>query len=210
MSARALPPRLVALSPGDLAERDVPRFLRAVESALEAGLRGILLREPGLEDRPLLAAARALRASLPADAYFVLHDRVHLVEAAGAHAVHLGFRSLAPGVARELVADEIALGFSAHAGDAQDAWAGADYLFFGPVLDTPSKRGLQAPVGFDGLRRAVERAQLPVWAIGGLRPEHAAPALAHGAAGIAVLGGILRSADVPAALHAYARALATA
>lgn len=191
------PPRLVALSPGTLAsDSELAGFRRAAGEALEAGLRGILLREPALSDRASFALASALRALCERfeGAWLGVHDRVHVALAARADAAHLGFRSLAPAVAHEVARGALAIGYSAHAHDGPDAAQGADFAFLGPVLDTPSKRGFVDPLGFEGFEAARARLVCPVWAIGGLRPEHAARALAAGARGIAVLGGIFGSA----------------
>jgi thiamine-phosphate pyrophosphorylase len=190
------PPSLIALTPGDLDDARALQVVRVLEPCARAGLRGVLLREPLLSDRVTLDLARELRR-LFADAWLGLHDRVHLAEECGADAVQLGFKSLAPAVARRVLAADVAIGFSAHAGDDDSAWIDCDHLLFGPVFDTPSKRGLQEPVGLDGLARATRRTKLPLWAIGGLQPAHAAGVLASGAAGMAVLGGIVR-APLPA------------
>jgi thiamine-phosphate pyrophosphorylase len=161
----------------------------------------------------VIRIATAARERLPRDGWLGIHDRAHLVPATRADAVHLGFRSLTPEVARAIVADEIAIGFSAHADDDAETWTAADYLVFGPVLDTSSKRGWKDPVGFDGLARAVARAACPVWALGGLKPEHAGSALTAGARGIAVQSGIFGAdpsggGDPAGAVRAYERALA--
>lgn len=210
MRERALPPRLIGLTPGDLAAGDVARFAKTAGSAIEAGLACILLREPVLGDRATLELARELRALLGNDGYLVVHDRVHLADACRANAVHLGWRSLTPNQARPILPDEIAIGFSAHESDDEAQWRDADYLFFGPVLATASKSQLKAPVGFDGLRRAVERSPAPIWALGGLAPEHAHEALGSGARGIAVLSGIFGAQDPAAASRRYLHALARA
>lgn len=208
MSPR-LPPRLVALSPGSLeGARAAERFARAVSEALEAGLRGILLREPALCDRELLALARELvERGRPRGAWVGVHDRLHVALAADAPAAHLGFRSLPPAIARRVVGEGLALGFSAHAGDAPGAELGADYLFLGPLHPTPKEHGPLAPLGLEGFARERARRALPVLAIGGLRPEHARAALAAGAQGLAVRGGIFGAADPAAAARAYLDAL---
>jgi len=209
MSGPVIPPSLIALSPGDLDEARTEPFLHTISACVSAGLRAVLLREPGLSDAATLLLARALRRRM-ADGWLALHDRVHLAEACNADAVHLGFRSLAPPVAREILPARIAIGFSAHAQDDADRWAAADHLLFGPVHDTPSKRGVVPSVGFPGLAAAVQRARVPVVAIGGLRPEHAADALAAGASGLAVLSGIVLAPDPPAACARYLEALRAA
>jgi thiamine-phosphate pyrophosphorylase len=61
-----------------------------------------------------------------------------------------------------------------------------DYVVFGPVFETPSKRGLLEPRGLAGLATAC-RAGLPVIAIGGIDASNAGSALAAGAAGVAAI-----------------------
>ena len=208
-------PRLVALSPGDLTGggRSATRpFLRSVERAVEAGLRGVLLREPLLSERAWLTLFEELFAlgEPYADLWLGGHDRAHLAVAAGAHAVHSGFRSLPPARLRGRFGDGRAYGLSTHAGDDRGTWEGADYLFHGPVRDTASKRSLLEPIGFEGLRAAVHDAACPVLAIGGLRPQDVGPALDAGAHGVAVLSGVLGAADPARAAGAYLDALAHA
>jgi thiamine-phosphate pyrophosphorylase len=205
-----LPPALLALSPGTLrGSADARAFAGAAVAALEAGLRGLLLREPLLSDRAFLELAEELAAARARHegAWLGVHDRAHAALAVGADGLHLGFRSLAPARARELVGERCALGASAHAGDEPAHLAPADYLFLGPVNDTPSKRGWKEPLGFDGF--AAERARLerPVWAIGGLLPEHVARLRAADAAGVAVLGGIFGHPRPAERARAYLDAL---
>ena len=196
MSARR-PPPIVALTPGDARAG----LERAVQSAVEAGLRGVVLREASLSDRAYLELALALRARLdPAlGGWLCLHDRPHLARAARADAVHLGGRSLAARDVRAWLDPELALGLSTHAGDDPRGWSEADYLFHGPVLAT-TKPGARPPIGFEALARAVASTPRPVWALGGLEPADAAAVRASGASGVAVLSGILPRPD--AALRA--------
>jgi len=197
---RDAPPRLVVISRGSLTDaRAVESFGREVADLAAAGLRGLVLREPDLDDSLLLELAARLRGELE---WLAVHDRVHVARAAGADAAHLGFRSLGPADAR-LAAGDLALGLSTHAGDDAGTWAGADYLFHGPVFETPSKEGLLEPTGIDGFRAALDRrprADLPVLALGGLTPARAPELLAAGAHGIAVIGAVLGAASPRQAL----------
>jgi thiamine-phosphate diphosphorylase len=205
------PPRLVALSPGTLRPGDAPAFAREAGRAVERGLRGVLLREPALGDRECLALALELRKLLEPhrEAWLGLHDRPHLATAVGAQAVHLGWRSLAPREVRSWLDESVSIGLSTHAGDDPSAWESADYLFHGPVfaVDKPFAR---EPVGFQGLQVAAERSPVPVWALGGLKPEHARDVLAAGAAGVATLSGIFGSRDTVEATGRWLEALGSA
>ncbi len=204
-------PRLIALSPGDLAAEDAQaRLLAPLERALEAGLPGLLLRETRLGDRAYLMLGRALdalRTRFPA-LWFGVHDRAHLAHELGADGLHLSFRSLRPHELRAWLAPGIALGLSTHAGDDPEDWRGADYLFHGPLHATPSKAGRLAPLGFEGLARARAAASCPLLALGGVQPEDLGELLRLGVHGAAVLSGVLGAPDPGRATRAYLAALA--
>jgi thiamine-phosphate pyrophosphorylase len=198
--ARRLPGRLLALTPGTLAPGGERALLDKARSAVAAGLDSILLREPDLSDAATLALARELRAILGAGGWLGVHDRAHLALAAGADAVHLGWRSLPIREARAILDPSIAIGFSAHASDDPASWAQADYLVFGPVFDTPKKRGRLEPVGVEGLTRAVRSTRVPVWALGGITAENSADLARSACHGIAVRGAVFEASDTARAV----------
>lgn len=207
---RRRPPRLVALTTGDASRARGGALERAVAAALEAGLPGLLVREPGLEDREYLALAARLRElaqRLGDDVWFGVHDRVHLATELGAHAVHLGSASLAPAVAREMLRDDVAIGFSSHADDAPERWNGADHLFLSPIRATSSKPGAVA-LGMDALSARSLASGRPVLALGGIGPEHASAALAAGAHGVVARSGLLGADDPSTATRRYLEAVA--
>lgn len=199
-----LPPAIVALTPGTLAEpRELAGVLRSVEAAVDGGLRGVLVREPRLADGVLGTLLERVRETLAAvGGWLGVHDRVHLAQ--GDEAVHLGFRSLPPYAARACGATTV--GLSTHAGDAPTTWAGVDYRFLGPVHATPSKEGWLEPLGVEAFARAAEESEPPVWAIGGIDAGRVAPLRAAGAAGAAVRRGILQAPDPAAAAAAHLEA----
>ena len=195
---RLTPPELVALTPGTLSRTaEFATLERALGRACDAGLRGLVVREPRLEDGPYAELfGRLTRIARDADGWIAVHDRVHLASALEADGVHLAGSSLAPASARELVGDGVALGFSSHAGDAPSRWEGADWLFHSPIRATASKPD-DPPLGFDALARFCASTPLPVYALGGMQPGDLARARDHGARGVAVLSGVL-GADEPA------------
>jgi thiamine-phosphate pyrophosphorylase len=99
------------------------------------------------------------------------------------------------------------IGVSTHAPD-QVAGAAADFAFFGPVYDTPSKRPFGVPQGVARLADAVRAAAIPVLAIGGVSVEHVAALRATGAHGGAVIRAVLAADDPGAATRALLAALA--
>ena len=118
----------------------------------------------------------------------LVNDRVDIARAAGADGVHLTARSLPADVVRDICGPEFVIGVSTHSlAEARAAQvAGANFVVFGPIFDTESKRAFGAPQGLDKLRE-VTRAlgEFPVIAIGGITQENSEAVFAAGASGIA-------------------------
>jgi thiamine-phosphate pyrophosphorylase len=182
----------------------------AVTCALAGGVTAVMLREKDLATRELVSAGRGIAAACRAAGRLLVvnHDLAAAAEL-GAEGVHLGYRSAAVREARAALGDEVLVGRSTHDAEelARALDEGADYVTFGPVYDTPSKRGLLTPRGARALADAVDTAGgAPVVALGGVTAAHAAALRATGAAGVACIREILAAADPEGA----ARALATA
>jgi thiamine-phosphate pyrophosphorylase len=179
-----------------------------VAAALDAGLPAVQLRDKDLEGGALFALAERLRVATRArGAVFFVNDRVDVAVAVGADGVHLGGESLPARVVRPLLPAGMLIGVSTHAPD-QVAGAAADFAFFGPVYDTPSKRPFGVPQGVARLADAVRAAAIPVLAIGGVSVEHVAALRAAGAHGGAVIRAVLAADDPGAATRALLAALA--
>lgn len=193
-----------------LAETRAPKILKNIRWALDAGVDWIQVRENDLPARELLELARQAvqtaadcGGNTPPPARVVINDRLDVAVAAGAHGVHLGHESAAP---REVVRwcragntpAGFAIGVSCHSleevHEAENA--GVDYIFFGPIFATPSKKEFGAPQGIQKLAevcRAVPR--IEVIAIGGISAENAASCIRSGASGIAAIRMFQESRD---------------
>jgi thiamine-phosphate pyrophosphorylase len=188
--------------------RLVPSLPEAVAAALAGAPPGVVavhLREKDLGGRELLALARALREVCGRTGQRLLvNDRLDVALAAGADGVHLPAAGVPPADARALLGPAALLGVSCHsAGDVLCALAGgASYATFGPVHDTPSKRGLGSPVGVEALRSAAALG-LPLIALGGMTPERAREAFAAGALGVAAIRAWLEAPDPAATVRAF-------
>jgi thiamine-phosphate pyrophosphorylase len=179
-----------ALGSADPAETLLPK----IHSAIAAGVEWVQIRERSLPVRELLAFVRAaIRISIN-DVRVIVNDRFDVAIAAGAAGVHLG-RESAP--AREVVrwcrsgnvTTEFLVGVSCHSlEEVREAeGAGASYVAFGPVFDTPSKRGFGEPQGIARLAEVCRSVRLPVIAIGGVNEKNGEGCLRAGAAGIAAI-----------------------
>ena len=187
--------------------------MAAAEAAYDGGLRALVLREPSFEDGALLLLARRLRSVFGrGEAFFAVHDRVHVALLAGADGVHLGWRSLSVEdthkVSQRVAPDRpFALSVSTHAGDTRDLYGSADWVLHGPVGDVPDKAVALLPIGFAGLERFAAQNAVPTFALGGLGPADAEACRAAGARGMAVRRALWQGAQGP---RASARALVEA
>ncbi|MDT8420620.1 MAG: thiamine phosphate synthase [Desulfuromonadales bacterium] len=171
-----------------------------VEEALTAGVRMIQLREKDLSAAELWPLCQQLRQLTRLfKAKLIINDRIDLALACDADGVHLGTHSLPAAEARQLLGPDRLIGVSTHSAD-EIRFAdtmGADFCTFGPVFSTPSKIGFGPPQGLTKLQRACLQSDMPIFALGGIKPSQAREVLAHGAYGIAVISAII-AADDPA------------
>ncbi len=187
-----------------------PDFLSVAESILGARCEHLALHLRGprstgahvhsLSER-LLPLARAAGATL------IVNDRVDIALVAGLDGAHLGQRSLSPRVARELLGPPAMVGVSSHSPMELDqaVSAGADYVFLGPIFETATHPG-QPGQGWELIRTAAAR-QVPVIAIGGIDVARASDAVAAGAHGVAVIGGVWNEPHPRTAVMRYLDAL---
>jgi len=184
-----------------------------VEECLAAGLRAVQLREKDLEVRELLALATPLReATRHHAARLLVNDRADVALAAGADGVQRTHASLPVSALRGIAPAGFLVGASVHSeAEARDAAGqGADFIVFGPVYDTASKRRYGPPQGLAALEAVTRAVDRPVLAVGGLTPERVPEVLAAGAAGVAVIGAIYAAARPAEATKAFLDALGQA
>ena len=173
-----------------------------VADAVAAGARAVLLRDRDLPDDERAALAADLRAVLdPVGGLLVTAGSVAGPAHPAVHpAVHLAAAEPFPDPRPALV------GRSCHSAAelAQARAEGCDWVFLSPVFPTASKPGYGPALGVEGFAR-LRPPGPPVYALGGVLPEHVPDLLAAGAHGIAVMGPVMRA---PSAVRDYLAALA--
>jgi thiamine-phosphate pyrophosphorylase len=166
-----------------------------IRAAIDAGADWVQIREKGQPGREVLALARAAVALGAAKgASVIVNDRLDVALATGAGGVHLGGKSMP---AREVAQwcragnapREFLIGVSCHSlEEARTAEsAGASYIFFGPVFETPSKKAFGAPQGLARLSEVCRAIRIPTIAIGGVDESSGLECLRAGAAGVAAI-----------------------
>jgi thiamine-phosphate pyrophosphorylase len=198
-------PPLLVISDQSQAQRPM---VEIVEAAFAGGCRWFSLREKGMpaeERRTLLAKLVTLGRRY--DATVTVHDDLDAAIATRAGGVHLPSGG-DPAAARAKLPRGL-IGVSTHSVTEAAALlaAGADYVTISPIFLTDSKPGYGPAFGLDGLAATAAAASGPVVALAGINPGNARACLNTGAAGIAVMGEVMRAADPEAVVRAFLQAI---
>lgn len=169
-----------------------------VARACAGGCRWVSLREKDLPADQQIALARKLAPiARRYGARLTLHGDAALAHAAGLDGVHLSAHGDAA-AARALLGPRALIGISVHA--VAEAMAldprVVDYAVAGPTYLTASKPGYGPALGPEGLSSICRAVSVPIIAIGGIEAKNVSAVMAAGAAGIAVMGSVMR-ADEP-------------
>lgn len=166
-------------------------ILQLIEAAVAAELSLIQIREKQLSTRVLYelvvkgaALTRGSRTRL------LVNDRVDVALTAPADGVHLASDSMPAADVRQLCSGEFLIGASTHslaeAKVSRDS--GADFVLFGPVFETESKKRFGPPQGLEKLKEvSTELGAFPVLAIGGVTVENSLECFRAGASGVAAI-----------------------
>ncbi|MST34421.1 thiamine phosphate synthase, partial [Acidimicrobiaceae bacterium USS-CC1] len=186
-------PALVVVTDGSLTGgRPLPEVVAA---AVDGGARAVLLREKHLPRPERRALAAGLSTLLRPVGGILLVASDPAIPSDG---VHLASGDAVPdpppprwGRSCHMAADVVAA-----------AAQGCHYATLSPVFITTSKPGYGPPLG----PPALAGHPLPVWALGGVDDANAGACLRAGAAGVAVMGFVMRAADPAAATAALCAA----
>ena len=179
--------------------RDLVALILAAE---QGGITSVQLRLKSATASELAQVGRAVLRSVHIP--LIINDRLDVAIAIGAHGVHLGPEDIPVTMARRISPPGFFIGASVGVENERENGAEADYWGIGPWSATSTKHDAGAALGPAGFRRLhAHAASRPCIAIGGIRQEDVAVAIAAGAAGVAVVSGILGAEDVSAAARRY-------
>ncbi|RLQ93256.1 thiazole tautomerase TenI [Falsibacillus albus] len=172
-------------------------------SMIEPHVDYIHLREKQLSAKELMEAANGLKTIGIPFSKITINDRVDVAQAMGAEGVQLANHSLGADLVKRIF-PALRVGRSVHSVDeaVEAEYAGADYVLFGHVFPSNSKRDLPAR-GLPALEKVVHSLKIPVIAIGGINPSNIAEVKKTGARGAAVMSGFWDSDDIEAVACAY-------
>lgn len=183
----------------DLGYLKLEEAVTASRKLLSGGCGILQLRAKGHEPEGLRGLANELRElcvefSVP----FIINDHLSLAQDCRAHGLHLGQDDGSLSEARAQLGPEVIMGRSTHSSEqARQALAeGADYIGFGPLFPTPTKKG-RPGIGLDhiGEMQREVGSKIPAFCIGGIKPANLRAVKEAGAQRIVVVSHLLTSSD---------------
>jgi thiamine-phosphate pyrophosphorylase len=179
---------------------DLAPLFDLASRALEAGVDMIQVRERDLSAKQLAEFVESLVGlARGCNARVLVNDRAD-VAASGGAGVHLTTRSMAPDIVRKTFGPDLLIGVSTHSMEEAVAAeeGGADFIVFGPVFETASKKIYGPPVGVGLLEKVSGRLRIPVLALGGIDMTNFRLTLEGGAAGVAAISLFAAAEDLGA------------
>ena len=195
-----------------------PTFLTISELALaealaESGVELIQYRNKTGTSRQFFEISRQLSNILnPRGVRFIVNDRADIALLANAGGVHVGQEDLGVEEARAVCGRDRWVGVSTHNFEQLAAAdrTSADYIAFGPVFPTATKKNPDPVVGTELLRQARKLTKKPLVAIGGITLERAAEVYRAGADSLAVIRDLISAPDPGAQARKYLDVAASA
>jgi thiamine-phosphate diphosphorylase len=196
-----------------LVTEPLPAIGWVVSEAVAAGVNMVVARRK-LSDSAEAAELEQIITATEGRALLVLNGySVSSMQRLSVPGLHLSEQAQAPAEfwARRALSPESVIGRSVHSEESamRAEQEGVDYVLAGTIFASASHPEIQ-PGGVELLSRICAAVSIPVIAIGGIRPDSVGHCLRAGAAGVAVLSGIMRAPDPREAAGAYRRALDSA
>ncbi|MGA7980916.1 MAG: Nudix family hydrolase [Chromatiaceae bacterium] len=166
-------------------------FVRQLEQALERGIRLVQLRAHELADTDYASLAfRAFALCEGSGARLMVSTDPCRAQDLPCHGLHLSGERLR-GLDRRPFTDQRWVGASCHGAEdlaLAQRW-GLDYALLSPVRLTATHPEA-VPLGWEGFAALADAAAIPIFALGGLRPEDLPEAVQRGAQGVAAIRGL--------------------
>ncbi|MDQ0247156.1 thiazole tautomerase (transcriptional regulator TenI) [Bacillus fengqiuensis] len=180
-------PRFHVISTGRQSTKELVHTISAIHPYVDV----IHLREKAKTAAELVHIIEELKHYQVPLSKIVINDRADVAHAMKVRGVHLAYHSLSPDQVKKSFSS-LLVGRSVHSvEEARLAEKqGADYVFYGHVYPSQSKKG-QPPRGIFSLEEVVKSVSIPVIAIGGIEHERISQIKQTGAYGIAVMSGIV-------------------
>jgi len=177
--------------------QDLPDFShpQLAEFACRGGADWIQLRVKNKSyDEWLMIAQETKIVCLKYGAKLIINDNVQIAKEIHADGIHLGKQDMNPKEARKTLGNNFVIGGSTNnMADVRRVMDdGCDYIGIGPFRFTSTKEKLNPVLGLQGIKMIAEKFgnQIPMIAIGGIKPEDVESLMQTGIQGVAVSSAI--------------------
>lgn len=173
----------------------------AVAQALIAGGAGLIQLRAKLfdEDEVETLAKQLAPICKAAKVPFIVNDFPEIAKRVDADGVHIGQDDGTLAAVREIVGERMIVGRSTHAIDqAKQALAdGFDYIGFGPLFPTPTKKG-RPGIGMENISIVEEEvgSKIPVFCIGGITRSNLEVVVENGAKRVVIVSDLLTADSI--------------
>lgn len=172
---------------------DIPKFLAILETSLNSGIKLVQIRAKTLNKNEFKTLAiEAIKLCHEYDAKVLLNGNLEFLEETRADGIHYPSADLMRIEKRPFSAKYL---FSCSCHNVEQVThaskVGADFIIISPIFSTPSSPAGN-PLGWENFKMLATISNVPVYALGGLTPEHLEIARTHGATGIAAIRAFWR------------------
>ena len=170
-------------------------LLEQIQYLLDLGVPAIQLREKTLSDDDFQRLAYSVwRLAVDYPTQIFINSRWQLAAQMQVSGVHLPAQMT--NQIQMAKSAGLLVGSSAHnlAEAQRQSIEGADFITYSPIFPTVSKPG--HTVGLDSLAQVSQKIDIPVFALGGIKPEDVVVCRRTGAFGVAVMSGMMASRSV--------------
>ena len=182
-----------------IVDASFPDPVKITEKLLAGGARIVQLRAKDLPAGEFLRLGREIGAECRKyDALFIINDRTDVAVLSGADGVHLGQDDMPIDEARKIMGDEKLIGISTHSvyEGLAAAKAGTDYIGFGPIFKTGTKKDAGVVKGLDELKSIRRNVSIPIVGIGGINDGNILSVFDAGADAAALISALAGASDI--------------
>jgi thiazole tautomerase (transcriptional regulator TenI) len=194
--------KVIAVTNDRMSNQQLVDTLLKIEPFIDA----VILREKSKADAEIIDLIQKLRTAGFDETKIIVHSRTDIASITRIKKVQLPGYGLPLTLLKKQFPD-ILFGKSVHSYEEAEAAykAGADWILYGHLFATNSKNGFP-PRGTEELSRITTSHPIPVYAIGGIKPQHLSQLQQTGVAGISIMSAIFECDNPEAAAKAYQEA----
>ncbi len=172
----------------------------AARSLISGGADVIQLRAKGCDEDEILEMARQLvLICREAEVPFIVNDFPEIAKQVKADGIHVGQDDGSINDVRSIVGDEMIIGRSTHSLEQaeQALLDGFDYIGFGPLFPTPTKKG-RAGIGMENVSLVQDKigSKIPVFCIGGITRKNIETVAQAGAKRFVIVSDLLTAESI--------------